>query len=202
MNDPMEGFYRPSRVIKGKRDYKRIVKSITDAKTNIGIACLSETYDNILMWAHYAGNYTGVCFDYSTDVLINGLPSDVHIVRLAYADTPPLLLAGHATDATDAAVRILSQKQHNWAYEREWRMLGPVGAMNYGSQQALRRIFFGSRINTDHKAAILDAIRGTSIEAYMMDIDGYEHYWEPVGASPPTSRSKTPPTRRSKTKIK
>jgi hypothetical protein len=39
MNDPMEGFFRPSKLLRGKINYKRIVQSVTDAKSEIGIAC-------------------------------------------------------------------------------------------------------------------------------------------------------------------
>jgi len=81
------GFYRPSRILQGQSNYKRIIRKITDSKSGIGIACLSETYDNTLMWAHYAGNYTGVCFGYSAKKLLKGLPG------------------------ASAARRILSQKQ-------------------------------------------------------------------------------------------
>lgn len=32
-------------------------------------ACLSETYNNILMWSHYAGNHKGFVIEYDTDAL-------------------------------------------------------------------------------------------------------------------------------------
>ncbi len=124
MNDPMEGFFRPSRMLRGKEDYKKIVRDITNAKSASGFACFSETYENVLMWAHYAGNYTGICFGYSTRALLKGLPNDVNLVRLAYVDKPQQLLATHATDAGSAAIRVLSQKQHDWAYERVARQSG------------------------------------------------------------------------------
>jgi hypothetical protein len=184
MNDPMEGFFRPSKLLKGKINYKRIVQSVTDAKSEIGIACFSETYDNILMWAHYAGNYTGICLSYSSTDLLDGLPDEANLVRLAYVDEPPQLLASHTKETNDAAIRVLSQKQYNWAYEREWRVLGSTGPMIYAPNQALRRIFFGSRIDPDHKNEIIAASRGTSIELYMMEISGYHRFWEPIHTRP------------------
>jgi Protein of unknown function (DUF2971) len=180
MNDPMEGFFRPGKKLRGKRDYKQVVRVITDAKIDTGFACFSETYDNVLMWARYAGNYTGICLAYSTAILLGGLPDDVSLVRLAYVDEPPQLLAVHASDPGNAAIRVLSQKQHNWAYEREWRVFGSAGRVHYGHNQAITRVFFGSRIDSDHKSRLLSTIRGTSIEAYMMEIDGYLHSWESI----------------------
>ena len=127
MNDPMEGFYRPSRLLRGQTDYKNIVRKITDAKSQTGIACFSETYENVLMWAHYAGNYAGICIAYSARSLLDGLPDEASLVRLAYIDRPPLIQSSHARDVGDATIRILSQKQHNWAYEREWRIRVGIG---------------------------------------------------------------------------
>lgn len=183
MNDPMEGFFRAGKKLRGKSGYTRIVRDITNAKINAGFACFSETYDNVLMWAHYAGNYRGICLEYSTKILLEGLPSGVCLVRLAYLDEPPQLLATHASDAGNAAIRVLSQKQHNWAYEREWRVFGSAGRVNYGRDQAITRVFFGSCIDLEHKKQLLSAIRGTSIEAQMMEIDGYKHSWKSIPAS-------------------
>jgi Protein of unknown function (DUF2971) len=180
MNDPMEGFYRPSRILQGQNDYKKIIRKITNSKSGIGIACLSETYDNILMWAHYAGNYTGVCFGYSAKKLLKGLPGSAALVRLSYVDQPPLIYPSHTKDATSAARRILSQKQYNWFYEREWRVLASVGIVSHSRQKALSHIYFGSRTDPQHQTKILNAIRGKDIKAYKMDVDGYDRSWEEV----------------------
>jgi hypothetical protein len=178
MNDPMEGYFRPSRVLKGQKDYKKIVKRITDSKSDIGIACFSETYEHPLMWAHYAGNYTGICFGYASTTLLDGLPDSAALVHLAYVDKPPLIYPSHARDSASAARRVLSQKQNNWSYEREWRVLANVGEISYSPEYPLRDIFFGSRIDANHRELFLDAIAGKRIKAYMMEVDGYNFYWE------------------------
>ncbi|WP_428390575.1 DUF2971 domain-containing protein [Lichenicoccus sp.] len=183
MNDPMEGFYRPSQLLAGKTDYKKIVREITSSKSSVGIACFTETYENVLMWAHYAGNYTGVCLSYSTRDLLAGLPHHVNLVRLAYAEEPPLISPSHTSNATTAAIRILSQKKYNWAYEREWRVLGPVGQVRTGSLQPVKQIFFGSRVDLSHRHRILSKIQGTAVKAYMMNVGGYDHNWEPINAA-------------------
>jgi Protein of unknown function (DUF2971) len=183
MNDPMEGFYRPSKVLSGKSDYKDIVREITDSKSNVGIACFTETYEDVLMWTHYAGNYTGMCLAYSTKELLAGLSDHVNLVRLAYVDEPPLIYPSQVRNAGNAATRILSQKKYNWAYEREWRVLGSVGQVTIGRVQAVKAVYFGSRVDLHHRQQILAKIQGTGIKAYMMDVDGYDHTWEPINAA-------------------
>jgi hypothetical protein len=190
MNDPMEGFYRPSKLLKGSDDYKAIVGDITGRKSAIGIACFSETDENVLMWTHYAGNYAGICISYSGSELLRGSANSVNLVRLAYVDDPPMLFPSHAQNADNAAVRILSQKKYKWAYEREWRILASVGKVSLGRAKAIKQISLGSRIDPSHRKKLLDAIRGTGIEAYSMEIDGYEHTWEAIVLGPPARRKK------------
>jgi hypothetical protein len=180
MNDPMEGFFRSSKLLRGDVRYRGILRSITDSKSNAGIACFSETYDNVLMWSHYAGNYSGICIAYSGSELKGGLSDHFSLVRLAYVDEPPVIFPSHARNTDNAAVRILSQKKYNWAYEREWRILASVGHVSLGNAKAIKAIRLGSRIASDHRKAILEAIRGTKIEVWAMTIDGYDHEWEQV----------------------
>jgi hypothetical protein len=190
MNDPMEGFYRPSKVLSGKSDYKDIVREITDIKSNVGIACFTETYEDVLMWTHYAGNYTGICLAYSTKELLAGLPNHISLVRLAYVDEPPLINPSQITNVGNAATRILSQKKYNWAYEREWRILGSVGPVEIGRTQAIKAVYFGSRVELQHRQKILSRIQGTGIKAYMMEVEGYDHTWEPINAAAKPKRKK------------
>jgi hypothetical protein len=191
MNDPMEGFYQPSKLLSGKSDYKDIVRQITDSKSDIGIACFTETYEDVLMWTHYAGNYTGMCLSYSTNELLAGLSHQVNLVRLAYVDEPPLVFPSEVRNTDNAAIRILSQKKYNWAYEREWRVLGTVGQVSIGRVQAVKAIYFGSRVDLHHRQQILAKIQSTGIKAYMMDVDGYGHTWEPINAAArPKKKSK------------
>jgi hypothetical protein len=135
------------------------------------------------MWTHYAGNYTGICLSYSTIDLVRGLPKSVHLVRLAYVDEPPTVYPSHAKNSDCAAVRILSQKKYNWAYEREWRVLGPVGVVGFGNVQIVKDIYFGSRVDLHQRENILAKIEGTKIRAFMMNVDGYKHTFRPINAA-------------------
>ncbi len=180
MNDPMEGYFRPATALKGSSDYKECVARIVDVKTKIGMACFSETNEDLLMWTHYAGNHTGVCLEYSTRNLIDGLSENVSLARMGYGDTPPLISADEARNAERAARKILSQKKLNWAYEREWRVLGPTGRVEINGRQAVTKVYFGSRVSLAHRQRVLTKLQGTGILAYSMQVDEYHHTWEPV----------------------
>jgi hypothetical protein len=182
MNDPMEGYFRPTSGFKGHTDYKKTLQRIVGVKTNIGVACFSETKDDLLMWTHYAGNHSGVCIAYSTKRLLDGLSENVSLVRLGYGDAPPLVSANEALNAERAARKILSQKKLNWAYEREWRVLGPVGQVPINGQ-AVAEIYFGSRVSLANRQKFLSKLQRTNIKALTMEVNEYAHRWEPVNAA-------------------
>jgi hypothetical protein len=180
MNDPMEGFYHPTLKLRADMNYKKIARKITDLKSILGIACFSETKENVLMWTHYAGNYSGICLAYSTDALLNGLPDSVSLVRVAYGDDPPPLSPTDVKSYERAARQILSQKKYNWSYEREWRVLGPRGAVRIDAPSPITHVYFGSRVSSRDRHEVLARLQGTAIEAYAMKVHAYEHTWEPV----------------------
>ena len=172
MNDPMEGFYRASTRLRGRDDYSRTIEQLMAKKMGVGIASLSDNRDNELMWAHYAGNYSGICVAYRTEDLVEGLPAGSSLVRLGYADRLP-----RVTGTGDREVRaIFSQKKGSWAYEREWRVLGPTGRVEI-DRPCVTQIYLGAAIEARHKKEILREFEGTDIEISKMTVNGYEHSW-------------------------
>lgn len=168
----------PSALLKSKDEYREIARAIYDSKTNIGIAALSDTYDNELMWTHYADEYRGICVEYYADRLFNQLPRNCTLSRVGYVNEPTRVSAAYRNSFEEAAIRILSQKKSSWAYEREWRVLGPVGRVNIrGMQPVVRSLRLGSRMGVGIKDEILQAFKGTDVDVYEMIIDGYEHGW-------------------------
>ena len=46
------------------RQIKNLRDPFTELKQGMGISCLSESYDSLLMWAHYANSHRGICVEY------------------------------------------------------------------------------------------------------------------------------------------
>jgi Protein of unknown function (DUF2971) len=185
MNDAMEGFYNPTEGLRGTEEFRRVVRRIYDAKNNSGIACFSETNTNELMWAHYADNYAGICIGYDTRSLAGGLSDQARVVRLVYGDTPPPIGEGDALNTTSAARKILSHKKANWAYEREWRVLGRNGINEYEDDRAVTAVYFGSRINSNNRDELLEGLQGLHIDFFDMAIEGYQHVFRSIGRPKP-----------------
>jgi hypothetical protein len=175
MNDPMEGFFRSSSDLKGEETYKSVLSQIYAAKLNLGLASFTETNANELMWAHYANNYAGICVGYLAMRLMRGLGENVSLIRLAYGDMPPRISTRDANDPKKAAKRILSHKKDNWAYEREWRVLGDCGRVEYGNQNCVSRIYLGSRVTPEHRRTLVRELRDCDLKFFEMEVDGYGH---------------------------
>jgi hypothetical protein len=179
MNDPMEGFFEPTRRFLKDNNYNRASRNIFDQKIQIGICCFSDTYDNELMWSHYAENYSGICIGYAPNELLNGLPANTHLLRVAYGSKPPDITDKDAESPYKAAIKVLSHKKASWIYEREWRLLGPIGRVHVCGRAVLREVRIGANIDAGHRHTLLDELNGKPIRVYEMEpVSAYEHKWK------------------------
>src|SRR5262249_19745442 len=134
--------------------------------------------------------YSGICIEYYSHRLLHALPSNVDLVHLGYGDMPPRIRARDAKEMQEAARKMFSQKKFNWAYEREWRALGPIGKVKLNGQNVVRSIYLGSRISDAHKKHILRALRTSRVRIYEMNVKRYAHKWGLI-KHPPKKRTKT-----------
>ncbi len=102
------------------------VSNIYNEKSNelIGVLCLTEKKDNLLMWSHYADSHKGFCikFDASHE-FFNQKRSEsdefYHLREVVYIDERP-----NKTMSNMSGVDLLLLKSDIWAYEKEWRFCG------------------------------------------------------------------------------
>jgi hypothetical protein len=175
LNDPMEGSYDPSTRLSGSADYRRIVKAINDRQVDVGIASFSEVKHSELMWTHYTGNHTGICISYYAKGLFDTLPNGVHLVRVGYSDSPPLISAVEAKSLAAATRKIFSQKKVGWQYEREWRILAKKGKVRLKENDSIRSVYLGTRIDPSHRFRIVRTLLPLNIPIYAMEVRQYEH---------------------------
>lgn len=97
-----------------------VAQSTLDAE--FGVFCLSETADNLLMWAHYADNHRGAVFQFDTDSCFfqdGSLGDDTpNSGKVEYVDKRPVL-----SHSNLRSPKLLFRKSPEWAYEREWRFI-------------------------------------------------------------------------------
>jgi hypothetical protein len=90
---------------------------------NVGILCLSELADSILMWGHYTVDHRGFVIGFDSDHAFfskrRSQQDEFGFLRsVNYQQERPKVVL---SDTSSAAW--FSTKSNQWAYEREWRML-------------------------------------------------------------------------------
>ncbi len=126
MNDPREGGFlisEASEIIDRANpeeidDLTKIGKLINSTR----FTCFTTSVNNPLLWAHYAGGYTGVAFKY----FIDEKKHNCKILPVIY-DDQPILMMNDCLKMLNGELRpfdlgILRYKMKEWSYEREYRI--------------------------------------------------------------------------------
>jgi hypothetical protein len=90
---------------------------------NVGVLCLSEVRDSLLMWGHYTENHEGFLIGFEQDhpfFSIRRGPDDEFgfLRQVKYCRNRPSV-----TLADTTGTEWFETKSEEWAYEREWRMM-------------------------------------------------------------------------------
>jgi hypothetical protein len=142
----------------------------------VGILCLTEKRDNVLMWSHYAEKHTGVFLEFHGFSLTGS--STFPPLPVRYSDEYPvvdLFEMKHLVNGNDPLASskqreivecIYLTKAKGWEYECEWRVVDLVGAHFAGRGRGFRRIsleqltgvVLGCRTPNSHKIKIRELI--------------------------------------------
>ena len=125
----------------------------------LGILCLTEDADNLLMWAHYADSHRGFVlhFDEASpffDRRVSDEDELRHLRKVTYSKKRPSLTLSDVKDGS-----AFLTKGSAWRYETEWRMIVPLAdafkTLGSGAEAvhlfefpaaAVRSIVFGCRM--------------------------------------------------------
>lgn len=118
---------------------KEIVISRVEQKiASYGIVSLSETPRNILMWAHYASEHSGICIGFKKN-LFESLPNKIFDpvlgveqytpVKVNYDNLRPQIINEFGSENEKIKAYIYQQlttKSDDWMYEKEHRCIIPI----------------------------------------------------------------------------
>jgi Protein of unknown function (DUF2971) len=195
MNDPMEAFFELggpadplidamlARSGKGTADMYSILKETVDRFCLVSFA---SSHMNLPMWAYYASNYRGMCLEFDTADLFIGDFQTEPLRPVTYAENAlaPIefakMLGGRVMDAV---IDRLTRKRIEWSPENEWRILTGEGGAKHYLDDALRRVFLGHRVKSEHATRVCAALDRRPVEVLQGSIRGYEltfHTLKPV----------------------
>jgi hypothetical protein len=111
-------------------------EQVTKRIRELRVCSLCKSFNNHLLWAHYAGGYSGVAVEVEV--------ADRDLAEVIYDNGFIFLsdLMGSGT-ADDAARNVLAKKYEDWKYEDEVRIITDTEFYSLGNP--IRRIIVGSR---------------------------------------------------------
>lgn len=122
----------------------------------MGVFCMTEKKNNILMWAHYADGHKGLCLEFQT---ISTNPFFVIAQKIDYRQnySKPNIFTSTSDEQMQAKLLI---KAEDWEYEKEWRIInhdnGP-GIYNF-PKELLTGVILGCKISEEYKKIIKELI--------------------------------------------
>ena len=138
--------------------YLKCRQLVSDSLQDIGVFCLSEVCDDILMWSHYADKHGGFCVEYerapenNLGYMAEPVQYQPQYPKLAFHD-----IAG-PTPGASIDVLWLTKSDH-WSYEREWRILQKPGDKEYQLDSEVTSVIFGMRMLESEKSMIRHLLR-------------------------------------------
>lgn len=120
-------------------------------REKVGVCSFAGNARNILMWAHYASNHSGVCLQFQ-------IAADISIftraVSVDYSCEYPVV--DYFEDIQKSFIPTLFQKSTEWKYEAEQRIVHPSGANCYLTFQpsALNSLILGCQLEEKSEIAI------------------------------------------------
>ncbi len=118
LNDPMEGLFEYPRGTKQK-----YIEAIVEGKRKLRICSFSKDRKNILLWAHYADGFKGICIEVDLREPQLEDMEGYEIVTVEYS-SQRVSFSNNARHIVDEMPRIiLSKKSSVWKYEKEIRTL-------------------------------------------------------------------------------
>lgn len=106
---------RDPRIPENNRIFAATYDALVTAR--VGVLCLSEVHDDILMWSHYADCHKGICLIYETSYEFFAHAQPVRYQR----ERPSVNPIEHSTE--EMLDNAIFTKSNAWAYEKEWRIL-------------------------------------------------------------------------------
>lgn len=99
-------------------DFENALRSVN---SKLGVLCLSEVPDDILMWSHYSNSHQGVVLEFNKE----GLEAHYgYCERVDYKDRMVTLKEYNEINSLSESARLfLLRKSTHWKYEREWRVI-------------------------------------------------------------------------------
>lgn len=146
--------------------WEAVARDLGRDASGVGLYCLSQVSDSILMWSHYALEHRGYCLEFAAT---DHAPVFGAAQKVAYSDDYPCINFFNTPHERQIELVFLT-KFSGWAYEQEWRIIDYKmgrGLRPY-PPELLRRVIFGLRMPENDRSQVRawTSRRGHPVEFY------------------------------------
>lgn len=156
---------------------------------HVGVLSLTETSNNLLMWAHYANSHEGMVVGFNSehpffDQRKSKTDELRHLKKIKYSKLRPRHVLEKIENTSEFLV-----KSTEWEYEQEWRMLVALADADVQIKDdpydvflfkvpfdAITSLYVGARASTETKNNISSLLQNNSelkhIDCFNMEISG------------------------------
>jgi len=172
------------KLIRGKTalltDKGRLEKVYSQFVATVGIYCLSEKKDDLLMWAHYSDSHRGLCLEFRASEEGSFF---WEVFKVIYQDDYPVVNMMRVGEPEEFRKALLTKSAH-WSYEQEWRILkmedeGGPGSYHF-PPEALTGVIFGALMKSKDKEMVRDWLRTypSTVSVYQASLNGKRYQIE------------------------
>lgn len=137
---------------------------------DMGVFCLAETINNVLMWSHYGANHYGIAlqFDFRQGNAEQLLP----IWKVDYQPVRPVIADMHIAIQERPLADALAIKADFWRYEQEWRVMKADKARTIlpFDRSIITGIALGAKCTAENEKLIREMIGDDVISLYQMRV--------------------------------
>ncbi|WP_208020486.1 DUF2971 domain-containing protein [Vibrio viridaestus] len=154
------------------------MKKVEQAKQPLRVCSLSKTFDDHLLWAHYASGFSGVAIEFEIDA------TEDEVVDITYRGVFAGVNESNSADPSSVARAVLSSKYDAWSYEKEIRIL--TTDIFYKLKNPIKKVIAGHRMSQPLFDALIIVCEKLDIEVARTGIgdEGIDaDYVSPYGAS-------------------
>jgi len=143
---------------------ERLNRTIDKHFKNVGLFCMSEFKDNILMWSHYADKHRGFCIEFTRDS-DNYLGDIYRTIPINYVNEYSKMKLIDSTGEVYESVfyKYFFTKAKDWEYEGEWRCFYHEGGREVSMPTDISSVIFGLEMTEQHENTIKNILLGQGV---------------------------------------
>jgi len=138
---------------------KDVFAAVQNGINSIAVLSLSKTWEDIVMWSHYANEHKGICLGFNFEISSNPIFKTLEDVQYPENKELPIFnLDEFYDDSNDDyeefAKDVLLTKYVDWQYEKEVRAVAQKEDTYNFEKECLTRIYLGANISEENELLV------------------------------------------------